>query len=118
MLIDQRYDITYIHCTYLKGTTTAQEINIWKKSVTLHNMETNVSSRISFVRTFSENRDKIFIFITTLGCIGLILLTAHLIVYIIDRRRRSLLVTTTCVSIQEQGPMYENINDVSLPVIE
>lgn len=106
MLIDQSYDITDIQCTYLNGTTTAQGINIWKKSVTLHNIKTNVSSRISFVRKFSEKRNKIFIFITTLGCIGLVLLTAHLIVYIIDRRRRSISVTTTYVSIQEQGQMY------------
>lgn len=118
MRIDQSYNITDIQCTYLKGRTTAQEINMWKKSATLHIMKTNVSSRISSVRKCSENRDKIFIFITTLGCIGLVLLTAHLIVYIVDRRRRSLSLTTTCVSIQEQGPMYENINDVSLPVIE
>lgn len=76
-------------------------------------MKTIVSSNISFAQNVPEKRDKMFIFITFLGCIGLVLLTAHLIVYIIDRRRRSISSTTTCQSIPEQCSMYENINDIS-----
>lgn len=100
-----------------KGTTTAQESNPSRnQSVRLRNRKTNFSSNIS-VPKLSENGNKIFIFITALGCIGFVLLTVHLIVYIIDRRRRSISVTTTCENIPEQCSIYENINDVSLPVI-
>lgn len=76
-------------------------------------MKSIVSSNISFAQNVPEKRDKMFIFITFLGCIGLVLLTAHLIVYIIDRRRRSISSTTTCQSIPEQCSMYENVNDIS-----
>lgn len=110
------YFISYEDKAYvltLKGATTTQETNLSRnQSVRLPNIKTNFSSNIP-VPIFSENEDKIFIFITTLGCVGFVLLTAHLIVYIIDRRRRSISVTTTCKNIPEQSLMYENINDVS-----
>lgn len=101
----------------LKGTTMAHENNLSRnQSVRLHNMKTNFSSNMS-VPKLLENGNKIFIFMTTLGSIGFVLLTIHLIVYIIDKRRRSISVTSTCENIPEQCSMYENMNDVSLPVI-
>lgn len=96
-----------------KGTTTAEEIILWKESSKPFNIKKKISSNIS--PNISENRDTIFIFIATLGGIGFVLLTAHLMVYIIDRRRRSISVTSTCESVPEQGSLYENINSVSNP---
>lgn len=93
-----------------KGTTMAIENNLSRnQSVRLQNMKTNFSLNISVPKS-SDKGNKIFIFMTTLGCIGFVLLTIHLIVYIIEKRRRSISVTSTCESIPEQCSVYENIN--------
>lgn len=60
----------------------------------------------------SKNNDRIFIFLSTFGCIGIVLLTAHLIGYIVHRRRQAVL------TYRGRGVVYDNIKNVLCPIIQ
>lgn len=113
---EEQCDVSTGCNSVITGTTTAQEFNPLNMSVTLFTTKINISLNIA--PNLLGKNDRIFIFLSTFGCIGIVLLIAHLIVYIIHRRQQAVSMTIVCENHQDRGLIYDNINDVSCPTIQ